>query len=90
MMKRQQTVQPYITVDPAICHGKPIIAGTRVMVWQILELLESGESTDAVYDAFPTLPSGAVEAALRYAAEKAKNERYIPFSHHDNRPAVFA
>lgn len=36
--------QPYVTVDPAICHGKPVIAGTRVMVWQILELLQSGQS----------------------------------------------
>lgn len=83
-MKRQQTDQPYVTVDPAICHGKPIVAGTRVMVWEILEILESGEATDAVYQAFPSLPPGAVEAALGYAAEKAKSERYVPFLHHDH------
>lgn len=89
-MKRQQTDQPYVTVNSAVCHGKPIIAGTRVMVWQILELLESGEARDAVYQAFPSLPRGGIEAALGYAAEKAKSERYIPFLYHDNHPAISA
>lgn len=88
-MKRSSD-QPYVTVDPAICHGKPVIAGTRVMVWQILELLQSGKSASAVYDSFPSLPTGSVEATLGYAAEKAKSERYIPFSHHDNQSVVFA
>ena len=27
-----------IAVDPKICHGKPIIRGTRIMVWQIIDL----------------------------------------------------
>lgn len=89
-MNHQSPNQPYVTVDPGICHGKPIISGTRVMVWQILEILESGESARSVYDAFPSLPAGSVEAALGYAAGKAKSERYTPFSNHDNRPVVFA
>lgn len=89
-MKRTSSDLPSITVDPAICHGKPVIAGTRVMVWQILELLQGGESASAVYDVFPSLPTGSVEATLGYAAGKAKSERYIPFSHHDNQPVVFA
>lgn len=77
-----------MTVDSDICHGKAIIAGTRVMVWQILELLESGVPASAVYEALPTLPHGAVEAVLGYAAQKAKSERYIPFPHDDQRPFV--
>lgn len=88
-MKRSSD-QPYVTVDPAICHGKPVIAGTRVMVWQILEFLQSGQSPRSVYEAFPSLPDGSVEAALGYAAEKARSERYVPFPHHDSRQVVFA
>jgi len=36
---------PTIIADPQICHGKPVITGTRIMVWQILELLEAGGGT---------------------------------------------
>lgn len=59
-------------MDPTVCHGKPVVGGTRVMVWQILELLESGSTAEEVYQAYPTLPSGAVEAALHYAAQRLK------------------
>ncbi len=69
-----------IVTDPMICHGKPVIAGTRVMVWQILELLESGSTADDVYQAYPTIPKGAVEAALHYAAQRVKSIEYVPFS----------
>lgn len=48
---------------------------------------ETSANRDGVYQVFPSLPSGAVEAALGYAARKAKSERYIPFSHHD--PGLF-
>lgn len=70
---------PQIVADPNICHGKPTIEGTRIMVWQILELLETGETTEGVYKAYPTLPAGSVEAALHYAAEKIKSEQYLSF-----------
>lgn len=89
-MKQHVFLSPSITIDPAICHGRPVIAGSRVMVWQILEILESGEKKDGVYKAFPSLPRGAVEAALRYAAIQTKSERYVGFSHHDTAPTIFA
>jgi len=37
-----------ITVDIKICHGKPLIRGTRIMVWQILDLLEDGLTMEQV------------------------------------------
>ena len=70
---------PTVISDPEICHGKPVIAGTRVMVWQILELLASGQKSADIYNEFPTLPKTSVEAALRYGADRAKFERYVPF-----------
>lgn len=90
MMKHQASDRAYVTVDPTICHGKPIISGTRVMVWQILEMLESGASPKTVHEALPTLPRGAVETALAWAAQKAKSERYIPFPRDDQRTFVSA
>ena len=35
-----------ITIDPAICHGKPCIRGLRYPVEQILELLSGGATTE--------------------------------------------
>lgn len=83
----KQTVS--VSVDPRICHGKPVIAGTRVMVWQILELLESGSTADQVYKAYPTIPMGATTAALHYAAERIKSIEYVPFTP-EPQPQIFA
>ena len=33
------TLHKHIIADPAVCHGKPTFKGTRVMVWQVLEML---------------------------------------------------
>lgn len=73
-------VNQLITADPAVCHGAPTLKGTRVMVWQILELLEDGKRPPEIYAAYPNLPKGAVETTLHYAAEKAKRVNYFPFT----------
>lgn len=79
----------HVVTDPLICHGKPVIAGTRVMVWQILELLEAGEGKSMVYQAYPSLPDGSVEAALHFAAERAKSQPAMDF-HETSQPQIFA
>jgi len=81
---------PSIIADLEICHGKPIIAGTRIMVWQILELLEAGMTKKEIYTAYPTLPQGAVEKVLHYAAERAKTEGYVFFTKEQTQHRVFA
>ena len=66
-----------IQVDPLICHGKPCIQGTRVMVSVILDNLAAGESPEAILRSFPSLQSADIPAALGYAAELAR-ERVVP------------
>ena len=44
-----------ITVDPAVCHGKPCIKGTRIMVWQVVQFLANGDSVDDILAAYPGL-----------------------------------
>lgn len=75
----RRSLKECIIADPKIAHGKPVFRGTRVMVWQVLELLEIGESKKDIYKAYPNLPDKAVEEALHYAAEKAKQVSYMPF-----------
>lgn len=59
------------------------------MVWQVLELLEAGVNPKEIRTAFPSLPDGAVEAALHYAAEKAKGVSYVPFRKDLSQTQVF-
>ncbi len=65
-----------ISVDPAICHGKACIKGTRVMVSVVLDNVAAGETPEAIATAY-RLQLGDVQAALLYAAELAK-ERIVP------------
>lgn len=46
-MERKSLGQ-YIVADPAICHGKPTFAGTRIMVEQVLRQVGKGMSWDAI------------------------------------------
>ena len=40
------TWQERITVNPAVCHGKACIRGTRVMVSVVLDNLAAGEPVE--------------------------------------------
>ncbi|MEM1042237.1 MAG: DUF433 domain-containing protein [Bacteroidota bacterium] len=64
-----------ITIDPAICHGKPCIRGLRYPVETILELLSSGVSTDDILAGYEDLERDDVLAALDYAARLSQTKR---------------
>ena len=70
-MKRVD-INEYIVADPKICHGKPTFKGTRVMVWQALDMLKGGQSEKEVTDAFPHLTKSHIKAALDYASSLMK------------------
>lgn len=69
-------VNKYIVADPRICHGKPTFKGTRVMVWQVLAMLSSGQSEKQIFGAFPSLTEKHIKAALDYASSLTK-EGYV-------------
>lgn len=65
----------HITVDPMVCHGKPVIRGTRIMIWQILDLIEDGLTFDEITSKyFPQLARGDIKACIEYANCLVKNE----------------
>src|SRR5262245_41709386 len=65
-----------ISVDPRICHGKPCIKGTRIMVSVVLDNLAAKEGVDTILRSYPTLKAEDIQAALHYAAELAR-ERIV-------------
>ena len=68
--------QDRISVDPAVCHGKACITGTRIMVSIILDNLAAGQLPAAILRSYPTLQADDIQAALSYAADLAR-ERII-------------
>jgi uncharacterized protein (DUF433 family) len=58
-----------VSVNPAICHGKACVRGTRVMVLVILDNIAAGNSRAEILASYPSLKSEDIDAALAYAAE---------------------
>jgi uncharacterized protein (DUF433 family) len=63
-----------LTVDPAICSGKPCIRGLSFPVARFRGLLPAGERRDTILKAYPYLEVGDIDEALRYAAFLADDE----------------
>jgi uncharacterized protein (DUF433 family) len=60
-----------ITIDPEICHGKPIIRGLRYPVENMLELMASGMTIEELLADYPDLEHKDFLACLEYAAKLA-------------------
>lgn len=67
-----------ITIDPAVCHGKPCVRGLRYPVETLLELLSSGMSHDEVLADYEDLERDDLLAVLAYAARLARTRRAQP------------
>jgi len=64
-----------ITIDPAICHGKPTIRGLRYPVDFILELFSSGMSSEAILADYPDLETDDLRAVFAYATRLSQINR---------------
>ena len=64
-----------ITLDPAICNGKPTVRGLRITVHTILDLLSAGEDSSEILHQYPALEVEDIQACLAFAA-KMTNHSY--------------
>lgn len=69
-----------IEINPNILAGKPVIAGTRIPVYLILNLLVSGYDVPRIMQAYPVLKPEDVQAALWYAEQRARYEEVYPLT----------
>ncbi len=58
-----------IQIKPNVCHGKPVIKGTRVLVSTILSALGAGDSIKKVLEDYPNITEKDVRAALKFGGE---------------------
>ena len=67
-----------IETNPTVCHGQPCIKGTRIMVYTIIELIESGLTQDEIIrDYYQNLTRDDIRDCLHYAASLIKDQEYI-------------
>lgn len=67
-----------ITIDPAVCHGKPCVRGLRYPVETLLELLSSGMTPDEILADYEDLERDDLLAVFAYATRLAQSRRLQP------------
>ena len=67
-----------ITIDPAVCHGKPCVRGLRYPVEMLLELLSSGMTFDEILSDYEDLEREDLLAVLAFAARLSQTKRLQP------------
>lgn len=71
------SVMERIEINPAVCSGKPVIRGTRIMVRNILGMVAGGYTTERVLESYPELTPDDVMAALEYAARVVDEDQVV-------------
>jgi uncharacterized protein (DUF433 family) len=78
MMNSMDTLLSRITIDPAICHGKPCVRGLRYPVENLLELLSSGMTIDEILADYEDLERDDLLAVLSFATRLSRTKRLQP------------
>lgn len=63
----------YIVSDPQILSGKPVIAGTRIPVDQVLFLLKEGFTVEAIHEQYPHISTATISGTVSEAASFINN-----------------
>ncbi|MCK4799283.1 MAG: DUF433 domain-containing protein [Spirochaetes bacterium] len=61
-------------IDPNICHGKPVVKNTRVLISNILADLAAGLTYDEIIENYPNITKEDIKAALQFSSELAQFE----------------
>jgi uncharacterized protein (DUF433 family) len=67
-----------ITIEPGKMGGKPCIRGLRITVYDVLDYLASGMSSEEILADFPDLTNDDLRACLAFAADRERRLVSIP------------
>ncbi|MDP5339379.1 MAG: DUF433 domain-containing protein [Nodularia sp. (in: cyanobacteria)] len=70
--------QERIIINPQVCHGKPCIKDTRIMISVILDSLADGLTFEEIVKDYPPLTLEDIKAAIAYAAQLTREEELLP------------
>lgn len=71
----------WITSDPGILNGKPVVRGTRLAVSFLLGLFAQGWTEAQILESYPHLSREGLRAALSFARETIETEGFVSLSH---------
>lgn len=63
----QSWLSDRISLDPAVCHGKPVVRGTRVLVANVVGAVAAGQSIPEILQDYPPLKEPDIRACLDFA-----------------------
>jgi len=63
---QQVDYKAYIEVNPEIRFGKPVVKGTRITVYDVLQWLASGMTHEEILNDFPQLSEQGLLACIYY------------------------
>lgn len=66
-----------IVIDPAICHGKPVIRGTRMPVTLVVGSLAGGMSHQEIQREYD-ISEDDIRAALKFVTALVEEESFHP------------
>ena len=73
-----ETLLERITINPAVCNGRPTIRNMRFTVAQMLQLLASGMTETEILADYEYLESQDIKAVLLYASNIANAKTVVP------------
>jgi uncharacterized protein (DUF433 family) len=65
-----------IGIDPAICHGKPVVLGTRTPVTVVLDALAGGDTFEMIQSDYD-LTADDIRACIAFASREVKQVGYV-------------
>ena len=78
-MKDEQLLKR-VTIDPKVMVGKPVIAGTRLTVEYILNLLAHGMTVAEILEEYDGLTQDDIQACLLFATKALENTTFMPLT----------
>lgn len=69
-----------ITINPNICHGKPVIRGLRYPVENMLELLAAGMTIEEILADYEDLERDDLLACLEFAVKSTQMKTAYPLA----------
>lgn len=69
-----------ISLNPKVMVGKPVIAGTRLTVEYILNLLAHGQTQDQIIEEYPGLTQDDIQACLLFASRAMQDTTFMPLA----------
>jgi uncharacterized protein (DUF433 family) len=70
-------------MEPGKRSGKPCIRGLRMTVYDVLEYLAGGMSTEEILLDFPSLTETDIRACLAFAADREPFRQFSPYFRFD-------